>query len=137
MNRLFVVFAIALLMSACTDYPTYQAPDTGTTWLNISDVPEPWICVEGTKRVLVPNDEGEVLIPIGARITVGGTYTVKEFRSSSNCEAALSFYPVANNKYLAHWEFVDKVCRVEIYRYSDSNRVGLDREKSVGEGVCR
>lgn len=137
-NRLTVTLLLvtSVVLTACSVYPVYQAPATGTTLVYTADLPNPWICVDNRRYILPTNSDGYSAIPFGNRVTIGGFYEISSFTSTSTCTASISLFPSAGETYYSNWEFAENRCRIEIYRFNDNTRSGLAFEKSLEGGKC-
>ena len=125
-----------LLISGCAILPPYVAPADNVVNLNVNDLPDPWICVNKKMFALKADSQGNAKVPTGSRIVVGSRHSWQGYNVTYSCNPSVSFIPQTGISYFANWEIIDEGCRVEIYKITDDNRVGLDFERSIDRGWC-
>ncbi|MGY3572721.1 hypothetical protein [Vibrio paucivorans] len=136
-HKNLAVMVSGLLLVGCSTLPSY-VPEEGdeTTMVNIKEVPRAWLCIDDKKFQLKADENNNALIPVGERLTIGNSYYSDNGVVTYRCNPAISFVPKAGENYFANWEIESNRCRVEVYKFADINRVGLDFEKTTGRSIC-
>lgn len=135
MNKLSII-TLFLLLPGCMNLETYKASKTNTTEINIKKLSSAWLCIDQKKYSLVADDLGNAKIPTGKRITIGNSYMWEDFNIRYSCNPSISFIPENETLYHANWEIIAEACRIEVFKKTNANRIGLDFEPSLEHGKC-
>lgn len=129
----------ALALTACVGFPPYKGPAHGapTAVVDVHRINATSICTDG-KFYSLPANTGLVLLPATGRVGIYSFMSIADYNVTYTCAPGLSFKPEPGQEYLMNVENDGKGCKLEVYRKSDANRIGLELEPSVGAGAyCR
>ncbi|WP_420474898.1 hypothetical protein [Noviherbaspirillum sp. ST9] len=113
--------AASLLAGCATPYELQLETGQGSALLNIKGDWQRWICRDGARKVLQPDEKGYAAIPAGERITVGTSF----YGGNASCSARSSFIPMAGERYFLDFDIESEKCFSLPYREVSYNRVGL------------
>ncbi|MFN3581822.1 MAG: hypothetical protein ACK4VV_15280 [Pseudomonas sp.] len=133
----FICFILALGLTGCQTYQNYDIQPQGpTAQIDLSSLPDPWICIHSTRLSVKSPKAGLVTIPAGSRITVGSIFTWQGYNVTYSCDPSMSFIPVEGESYYVHGEIIAEACSTQVFVKSDKNRVGLDLVETIARGTC-
>ena len=124
-----------LALGGCKTLPVYEVP-AGATAATVNMAVRGWktACVDGTHYRLVPDDQGNVRLQAGVRVTLRSDFSWNSGNVSWSCHPASSFVPDAEHAYSMVFEVEPEnhACTFLAYRQTTANRIGLDFERTIG-----
>jgi hypothetical protein len=138
--RMSLAVSTMLALTACVGFPAYQGPAPGapSAVVDIHRINASSICTDGKFYSIPSANGGKLLLPATGRIGLYSFVSIVDYNVSYTCAPGLSFQPEPGQEYLMNLETDGEGCKLEVYRKSDANRIGLELEPSVGPGAyCR